>query len=181
MARNPMAAYHDLEARFRRMSALQGALAVLYWDRSVMMPHGSAEERAEQVATLELLDHDMITDARVGDLLAEADTAGDELDTWQAANLREMRRRWTHANALPADLVEARARTFARAEMVWRQARAKADFALLQADLVDVLVLVRRTGEAKSAALGCSTYDALLDQFEPGGRCAQIDQWFGEL
>lgn len=179
--RDPLAAYHELEARFRRMSALQGALSVLHWDRSVMMPAGSAEERAEQVATLEVIEHEAITDSRIGDLLDEADVNVSGLGPWQAANLREMRRRWVHANALPADLVEARARTFARAEMAWREARAKSDFALLSPDLVDVLVLVRRTGEAKADALGCSVYDALLDQFEPEGRSARIDGWFAEL
>ena len=181
MSAESLAAYRDLESRFRRMSALGGALSVLYWDRSVIMPSGSAADRAEQVATLEVIEHEMITGPAVADLLdaAEEDRAG--LDAWQAANLAEMRHRWTHANALPADLVDARARTFARAEMLWREARAKADFALLRPALEEVLVLVRRTGEAKAAALGCSVYDALLDQYEPGGRAARIDRWFADL
>jgi carboxypeptidase Taq len=175
------AAYHDLEQRFRRMSAVGGALSVLHWDRAVMMPSGSAEDRAEQVAALEVIEHEMITGPAIADLLDAAEEERTALEPWQAANLREMRRMWTHANALPSDLVEARARTFARAEMVWREARARADFALLRPNLEEVLVLVRRSGEAKAAALGCDVYDALLDQHEPGGRAARIDVWFAEL
>ena len=41
--------------------------------------------------------------------------------------------------------------------------------------------MTRRIGEAKAAALGCSLYDALLDEFEPGGRSARIDALFAEL
>jgi carboxypeptidase Taq len=44
-----------------------------------------------------------------------------------------------------------------------------------------VLTLMRRVGQAKAAALGTSLYDALLDEFEPGGRAARIDALFAEL
>ena len=47
--------------------------------------------------------------------------------------------------------------------------------------LSEVLTVMRRVGEAKAAALGTSLYDALLDEFEPGGRSARIDELFGEL
>ena len=38
-----------------------------------------------------------------------------------------------------------------------------------------------RLGQAKAARLGTGLYDALLDQFEPGGRSADIDAIFGDL
>ena len=47
--------------------------------------------------------------------------------------------------------------------------------------LSEVLNIMRRVGEAKAAALGTSLYDALLDEFEPGGRSAHIDTLFAEL
>ena len=43
------------------------------------------------------------------------------------------------------------------------------------------MTITRRVGEAKAAALGLSLYDALLDEYEPGGRCRRIDALFGEL
>jgi hypothetical protein len=43
-------AYRTLEERFKRLSDVGGALAVLEWDHQVMMPRGGNETRAEQVA-----------------------------------------------------------------------------------------------------------------------------------
>ena len=54
---------------------------------------GRRPVRAEQMATLRQIAHDLLTGAEIGDLLdrAEQDAAGLE-EAWQAANLREMRR-----------------------------------------------------------------------------------------
>ncbi|TXL71522.1 carboxypeptidase M32 [Vineibacter terrae] len=173
-------AYLDLEARFRRLSAIEGALAILGWDRSTMMPPGSADDRGEQTAALGVLAHEILSAPQVGDLLAGAEAAGG-LDAWQSANLREMRRAWIHATALSPALVEAMARAATRCEMAWREARPKNDFASLKPHLQVVLDLVRETGQAKAAKLGVSTYDALLDQYEPDGRAERIDALFAEL
>jgi carboxypeptidase Taq len=173
-------AYLELETRFRRLSAIEGALGILNWDRSTMMPSGSAEDRGEQVAALGVLAHELLTAAAVGDLLVTAEAAGG-LDAWQRANLHEMWRTWVHATALSPQLVEAMARATTRCEMAWREARPKNDYAALKPHLQAVLDLVRETAQAKAAKLGVPAYDALLDQFEPDGRAARIDALFAEL
>src|SRR6185436_19945368 len=83
--------------------------------------------------------------------------------------------------ALPSDLVEARTRATSACEMVWREAKKNADFKTLLPTLAEVVTLTRRVGEAKAAALGLPFYDALLDEYEPGGRSARIDRLFAEL
>ena len=90
-----MSAYGELEGIFRRIGALGEAAGVLHWDMSVMMPAGGAAARTEQLAALRLTGHEMLTDARVGGLLDAAEEGGEvSNDSWRAANLREMRRRW---------------------------------------------------------------------------------------
>jgi carboxypeptidase Taq len=173
-------AYSDLEVRFRRLSGVEGAMAILNWDRSTMMPAGSAEDRGEQMATLGVLAHEIISAPQVGDQLAAAEAAGG-LDAWQGANLREMRRAWIHATALSPALVEAMARATTRCEMAWRDARPRNDYAGFRPHLQAVLDLVRETAQAKAAKLGVSAYDALLDQFEPDGRAEHIDALFAGL
>src|ERR1700745_3136759 len=113
--------------------------------------------------------------ADMPDLLARAERGRADLDPWRAANLREMRHAWLHDSALPPDLVEARTRATSACEMAWREAKKNADFKSLLPSLSEVLAVMRRGGEAKDAALGTSLYDALLDEFEPGGRAARID------
>ncbi|MBF0251347.1 MAG: carboxypeptidase M32 [Alphaproteobacteria bacterium] len=172
--------YQDLEDRFRRMDALSGALNVLHWDMAAMMPPGGVAARTEQLATLKTLRHAMITDAALPDLLdaAEADA---HLTPWQRANVAEMRRHWIHDAAIDADLVDALSRACAACETIWRKARADSDFPAVRGALQDVLTLTRRVGEAKAEALGLSPYDALLDQYEPGGRAADIQTVFDDL
>jgi carboxypeptidase Taq len=176
-----MTAYETLERRFRRISALRDALGILTWDTETVMPAGAAEGRSEQLAAVRLAAHELLTDPRVGGWLDEAEAGGGALDAWQAANLREMRRHHVHATAVPGDLVEANSRAVSRCEMVWRDARAGSDFAMLLPSLSEVLARQREIAAAKAEALGCAPYDALLDEYEPGARSQRVDALFAEL
>ena len=175
-----MSAYQELEARFRRMAALGDAAGMLHWDMSVLMPDGGAAARTEQLTALQLTVHEMKTDPGLAELLdtAEADPPP---DPWQAANLREMRRDWVHANAVGADLVEAMSRANSACGLAWRKARPASDFAFVLPYLAEVLNLTRQAAAAKAEALDCSPYEALLDQYEPGGSTDRIDALFTDL
>jgi carboxypeptidase Taq len=168
-------AYRTLEERFKRLSDVRGALAVLEWDHQVMMPRGGNETRAEQVATLRQMAHELLTEERTGGLLDEAEADGHQLDAWQRANLREMRRAYARAVALEPALVAALARATARAEMIWRDARPNADFKALEPALAEVVRLTREEAAAKAQVLNLGLYDAQLDGYEAGMRAAQID------
>lgn len=176
-----MEPYLSLERLFGRLHALGDAAGILGWDAQTFMPTGSAEGRAEQLATLRGLGHELLVAPSTADLLDAAEARGADLDPWQAANLREMRRVHAHASAVPGDLVEAESKASSAAEMAWREARARSDFALLRPHLEEVLRLARAIGQAKGAALGLAPYDALLDQYDPGLRRARIDPLFDRL
>ncbi|MCY4190967.1 MAG: carboxypeptidase M32, partial [Rhodospirillaceae bacterium] len=165
-----MSAYVALEARFRRASLIQEAASILHWDQAVMMPEGSAESRAEQIAALSLVGQEIVTAADMPDLLEMAQE--EVLDAWQEANLREMRRQWVRQTALPSALIAARARADSACEIAWRSARSASDYAAVLPLLKEVVRLTREAGHAQAAVLDVSVYDALLDQFEPGGRVA---------
>ena len=176
-----MLAYRALEERFKQLADLRGALAILNWDRQAMMPAGGNGARADQIATLEQIAHERLTSAETGDLLDAAEQAAAALDPWQAANLREMRRSYRRATALPPALVAALARATAHAELVWQDARAKADFSLLRKSLEEVIRLTREEAAAKAEALGLAPYDALLEGYEPGLTAAEVDRLFAPL
>jgi carboxypeptidase Taq len=172
--------YAALEARFRRIGGIDGALAILGWDTAVMMPRKSAVDRGEQLAALKRLSHDLLTHPETGEQLAGAEEE-DDLDPWQEANLREMRRKYRHAHAVEPALVEALARATTTCEMTWREARAQSDFAMLAPELTEVVRLVRETATVTGAALGLSAYDALLDAHQPDLRDAQVVPLFDRL
>src|SRR5215471_12867126 len=176
-----MTAYRQLEERFARVGALEQAISVLHWDTAAIMPEGGAAARAEQLATLRTIAHQHLTAPDIEDLLPEAEAAADTLDEWQRANLREMRRRWSHVAAVPAALIEAESRACSECEAVWRRARLEDDFKAVLPGLERVLRLEREIAASKAERLGTSPYEALLDQYEPGGSVAVIDRLFSEI
>ena len=123
-------AYENLCTRYARLGNLNGAAAVLNWDAAAMMPNGGAGARAEQVATLALLNHELLCAPEMAELLEQAEAQ--KLSLWDSANLREMRLMWRHATALPGDLVAAMSKAGSACEMIWRSARETDTFSALQ-------------------------------------------------
>src|SRR5687768_15160265 len=143
-----------------------------------MLPEGGRETRAEQLAALSVHTHELLTSPETVDGLAAAEEQS--LDLWQAANLREMRRRHAHAAALTPDLVAALSRAATVCEAAWRQAKRDDDFRIVKPLLEEIVNLTRQTAIAKSAKLGVPPYEALMDLFEPGARTTAIDMIFAD-
>jgi carboxypeptidase Taq len=177
MTTTARAAYDRLTARFARIATLQEASAVLNWDTAVMMPPGGGAARGDQFAVLSGLAHELMTaDVMADDLAAAVETPPD--DIWSAANLRLMRHQHLRAIALPADLVEAKARADAACEMLWRQARPESNFSLVAPALTEVVRLQREAATALGEALGLAPYAALMDGFQRGIGSADVEPIF---
>ncbi len=176
-----MSAYAELESIFRTHAALRGASSMLGWDNATMLPENSGEARGAQLAALAEVCHDIITQPKLGDLIAKAESEHGVLDDWQQANLREMKRAWQHETAVPADLVSAISHACHESELFWRKARTENNFKEFLPYQEKVLALIRESATAKGEAMKLSPYDALLDQFEPGATSAMIDGIFDDL
>jgi carboxypeptidase Taq len=175
-----MTEIEQLEARFARLGAVQETISMLHWDAATVMPSGGAEARGEQVAALELICHELLTDPALGAMIETA-AGRNDLEPWRRATVAEMRRQWLHATAVPGDLVTALAKASLECEQIWRKARPANDFALVKPALGRLLDLTRQSAAAKAEKFGVGRYDALLDSYEPGGAAAEIDRQFAEL
>ncbi|HTH97991.1 MAG TPA: carboxypeptidase M32 [Stellaceae bacterium] len=173
-------AYDALHARFNRLGTIEEALAILSWDYATMMPKGGANARGEQMSVLQVIAHQQLTAPDLEDLFGRAAMEGGR-DVWAEANLAAMNRQWRKAIAVPADLVAALAKATLECEMIWRQARPDNDYPAVRPALSELLNLTLQAGQAKADAFGLGLYDALLDDYEPGGRSAHIDTLFAEL
>jgi carboxypeptidase Taq len=172
-------AYDALARNSLRVHRLGHLQSIASWDRAANMPPGGGPARAEALAEMSALLHGMVTDPRTADDLDRAEQ--EPLDDVQQANLRELRRHWAHANALPSALVERRALAAARSEQAWRSLRPSNDWAGFLPHLRDVLAVAREEAEHLSQRFGLSRYDALLDHHEPGMTSATLDRVFGEV
>ena len=172
-------AYDALCQRHQRIHRLSHLQSIASWDQSAFMPSRGAQARAEALAEMDGLLHQLGTDAALKQLLDEA--AQEPLDDVQRASLREMRRVWRSANAVPQRLVEARSLANSHCEHQWRQQRPANDWAGYVENLRPVVRYAREEAQYLADDAGLSRYDALLDQFEPGMRSAEVDRVFGDL
>ncbi|MCP1169406.1 carboxypeptidase M32 [Limimaricola litoreus] len=170
-----MTAYDDLMAHARETEALAQVAGRLGWDQETVMPRGAAAQRGEESAAMEGVLHARRTDPRIGGWLERAEATDDIV----AANLREIRRSYARANKVPARLAAEIARVTSVAQGTWAQARADEDVAAFLPTLARVVALRQEEGQA--LAEGGEVYDALLDDYEPGARAAELDAMFGAL
>jgi carboxypeptidase Taq len=176
---NRPSAYDALVAAHRTLDRYAHLAAIVSWDRHTMMPPGGHGARAAAEAELDMLMHRQRTDPRLADWLAEAAQA--PLAPEARANLREMRRDWIDANALPTALVEARSLAASRCEHDWRRQRPANDWPGFLENFRPLLALVREEADRLAQHTGLAPYDALLERYEPGMRAERIDSLFGEL
>lgn len=175
--------YTDLTALLRDVSTLGSVGQLLGWDQETYMPAGGAPARAEQSSLLARLHHEKLTNPRVGELIAAcaADPDLNSPATEAGANIREIRRQYDKATKVPGDLVAELARTGSEAQDIWKRARASNDFAMFAPSLERMMELSRRKAQCLGVPGGGELYDALLDEYEPDARAAEIEAVFTPL
>jgi len=173
--------YQHLEKRFKRVQILRGITHLLRWDAEVMMPPGSAGIRAQQLALLDTESSGILHSKKTAILLDRAESSALSLNDWQQANLREMRRIWLYATAIPKRLINSLHRATTKAEVVWRQANQDDNFRLLTPHLERVVEIVREKAHLLGGKLNCLPYDALLEEHDPGRKSSEIDPVFRQL
>ncbi len=171
----------DLTAHLGAIHDVNTATSLLRWDQETKMPPGGAKGRAEQLATLSKLAHQMFVSAETERLLTAAEAAAEALDpdSDEAALARVTRRDFGIASKLPAEFVAERARARSLSTEAWREARPRNDFAGFRPWLERMVDYARRTAEY----LGYTEhpYDALLDLYEPNMKTSEVDVLFARL
>jgi carboxypeptidase Taq len=172
-------AFEKLAELGRRLEALEHAQSMLSVDEAVMMPIGGGEKRAESMALLAGMYHEMATAPEIADWLA---AAGEEpLDDWQAAAIREQQRVYTNMTCLSSDFVRRQVVARLRSEQLWRELRAKDDWAGFLPAFEEVVGIAREEADLRAKALGLDPYDAMMEQYDPGNRAADIAPVFARL
>ncbi len=144
-------AYTDLIRRFKEHNLLGSCASILNWDERTYMPRQGSAHRAEQMALLARLTHEILTAPEIGQLLGDLETTTTHhspLTTDQAVNIREIRRLYDRAVKLPKELVEELARVTTRAQQVWQEARQANDFASFRPWLEKIVHLKQQEADA---------------------------------
>jgi carboxypeptidase Taq len=170
-----------LKAILNDVSDLDMTANLLEWDQSTYMPPGGGEARADHLATVRRLQHERLTGDEVGRLLEDIAQEGGlgEEDSDDACIVRVVKEDYERRRKVPASLVAELARHVSLAHGIWVRSRAESDFSLFQPALETMVELKRRQAEALGPS-GC-LYDALLHEFEPFMKTAQVKAVFDGL
>lgn len=177
-----------MEAQLKQLKELLGEVAdlraasnVLGWDQQVNMPEGAAEDRGEQIATLENILHKKATSDEIGTLLDDLEKSKHQLDpdSDDARLIKVTKREYDKQTKVPPEYVMEFARVSTVAQSVWEKAKASADFEKFRPHLEKLVELRRQYAEFFKP--WDHVYDPLLDDFEPGMKTAEVKAIFNKL
>jgi carboxypeptidase Taq len=171
----------QLKTRLNDVAYLGSAAALVSWEQQTYMPEGGAETRAGQLSTLARIEHEMFTSDETGRLLQDAaqELNGAGPDSADARLIKVTQRDYDLRTKIPAALVAEINHHGAIAHNIWAKARANNDYKSFAPALQKTFDLMKQVAEHLGYA--DHIYDALLDQYEPGMKTADVAAMFAGL
>ncbi len=173
--------YERLAARLNELRDIVGVARVLGWDQQTLMPPAGAELRADHLALLERLAHELLISDETARLLEEVRPYEESLDPDHddAASIRVARRDYEKARRVPPELAEETARVGSQALAAWAHAKATSDFE-------SFCPWLEKNVELRLRYVDCfedvdEPYDILLDDYEPEMTTAEVRRLFAEI
>ena len=173
-------AYQKLVLKLKERSRLGGIMGLMHWDQEVIMPKGSVEARAKQMAALAGVLHEKSIDPEFGRLIDKLINAGrSEFTKVEWCNISEAKRDFDMDTKVPKELIQELAELSSLGHQVWAKAREDnhfSDFAPTLERLVDLKI--KWAGYAHP---DMDPYDANLDKYERGMTAERVAPMFDKL
>jgi carboxypeptidase Taq len=173
--------FERLRTRLAEIQDLRRAAAVLSWDQQTMMPLQGAAGRAEQLATIGRMAHELFVADETAKLLEELRGFEESHDpqSFEASLVRVTRTDYEKAVRVSPELRAEMSRAASQGFLEWKRAKEASDFAAFVPTL-------ERNLELKQRYLACfdkgeEDYDVLLDDFERGMRTSEVRRIFDDL
>lgn len=170
-----------LKTRLQDIHSLNQVGGLLGWDQRTKMPAAAAPARAEHLATISKLSHQMLTSDETARLIeaAKQEVNLDDMDSDDTSLVRVAAEDYRKAAKIPTALVVAMEKAVAIANEAWVEARASDNFAHFQPHLERIYDLVGQQAEA--LGYQANIYDALVDLYESDMTTADVKRLFDEL
>jgi len=170
--------YDKYVALMQKLADVNYASGVLNWDQETYMPAKGADFRAQQLATLAGIAHDIGTSDELGNLLNQLSNDS-SLTEKEAKNIKQSLKDYTDRKKYTKEFVETLSRTISETFQVWQKAKKENNFSLY-APFLEKLVKLKRE-ECKILGYKDHPYDALLDQYEPKAKTADLNILFADV
>jgi len=170
--------YNEYVIRLQKIADINYSSAVLQWDQEVYMPVKGAGYRAQQLATLAGISHELSTEKELGALLEELH-ADKSLGIKETANVLESLRVYKQNKKYTTDFVIELNKTVSESFVAWQEAKAKNDYSIFKPKLQKLIELKRK--ECELLGYEEHPYDAMLNLYEPGLKTSFLTQLFADV
>jgi carboxypeptidase Taq len=170
--------YEDYRQHMRKLADVRASLALMQWDQETYLPAKGAGFRAQQVATLSEMAHELATADKLGNLLASLE--GDSgLNETEKKNIFLNREDFLKQKKYPAAFVRKMSETVSKSFNAWNLAKKENRFPLFEKELAELVELKKE--ETRILGYKEHPYDALMDEFEKGCTVKLLDKIFGNM
>ena len=162
----------------REISIMENISNTLAWDMRVNLPPKAAAYRAETMGFLSEKIYIMKTSEELKELCEKLSSSGG-LDLITGAMVKKALKEYKKLTDIPAKLYSDFAEHNLKTELLWQEARAKNDYAMLKDGIEKEFDFKRQFAECYGFAE--NPMDGLVDEAEEGMTTAKLDKIFTEL
>lgn len=173
-----MTNYSKYRALMSKIADIQYASAVLNWDQETYMPPKGAAFRAQQLSTLAGIGHELAVSEELGNLLNDL-SRDVSLSEKEKRNIRQSLKNYNDNKKYSTEFVQELSKTISETFQAWQKAKAENNFALYAPHLEKLVKLKRE--ECRLLGDFTHPYDALLNQYEPGAKTADLETLFTDV
>jgi carboxypeptidase Taq len=170
--------YQEFVRLTKKIATLYSASGVLGWDQEVYMPPQGAALRAEQLALLSGMAHELRTDQKYIDLI-QGLLEDQHLNTIEKCNVHETWRGINRSRKFDVAFVENLSKVISESFAAWHQAKTENKFEIFAPHLEKLVALKKE--EASIVGYQDHPYNALIDEYEPGTTVEKIDTLFKDV
>lgn len=170
--------YSKYQELMKKIADVQYAAAVLNWDQETYMPKKGADFRAQQLSTLAGIAHELSTSNELGELLDQLSNDV-SLTEKEKRNIKESSKKYKDNKKYTTAFVEEMSKTVSETFQAWHKAKDENDFTSYAPYLKKLVQLKRE--ECKILGYKAHPYDAMLNQYEPGAKTADLEILFTDV
>ncbi len=170
--------YESYREHMRKLADIRAALALMQWDQETYMPIKGSGFRAQQVATLAEMAHQMATSDKLRHLLDSLENSSG-ISEKEKKNVSLNKEDFAKQKKYKPAFVRKMSETVSRSFNAWNLAKKENRFSLFEKELAELVGLKKE--ESEILGYSAHPYDALMDEFEKGCTVHLVDKLFGNI
>ena len=174
------AVYKHLIEKYKEIYIISSISSLLYWDMNTYMPSSALEHRTNQFNWLQQTMHKKWTSEKMISLINQCEKDS-TLNNVEKRNVILLKRIVEEKIVLPIELVGQLAIQSNKTLEIWKIAKKKNDFSVVQSELEKLFALeVKKANLLAEAKELSDPYEALVDSRDPGFTIEILNNFFSE-